>query len=113
LAENTRAATRATASPKSTLTTMATRTFRLTYIDARRPYGVAGFDTPSSAPRRSRAVARFRGVHDPTEASRAIHGYNHEPHTDEHDRNYACVNNRFLLQRFTDRPRTERRRPLC
>src|SRR5690242_19319061 len=64
---------------KSTLNTMAIRTSRLTYIDARRPYGVAGRSTLHCSSRTARA-APARGAHDLIEADRAIHGTNHEPH---------------------------------
>ena len=60
---------------------MAIRSFRLTYIDARRPYGVAGCDTSLRVPRLVSEAARGVGVPDLTEASRAIHGYDHEPQT--------------------------------
>src|SRR6266404_471879 len=53
---------------------MAIRSFRLTYIDARRPYGVAGCDTSLRVAHVFPVAAHGRGVPDPTEANRAIHG---------------------------------------
>src|SRR3954470_14694504 len=83
-AANARETLRSSFTKKSTLNTMAIRTFRLTHIDARRLYGVAGCATIRWSMARARAAPR-RGLHDLTEACCAIHGPHHEPHS--HRRN--------------------------
>src|SRR3954462_9688391 len=88
---------------KTTLITMARRPFRLTFIDARRPYGVAGCDTYSRAPSLALRAKRRRGRHNPTEAGRAIHGCLREPHTRERGGNRLRPDRNILVLGFIDR----------
>jgi hypothetical protein len=59
--------------------TMTKRTFRLTYINARRPLGVAGCRHLPGAVRTRHGPELHAGTRNLTEASRAIHESNHEP----------------------------------
>jgi len=65
---------------------MTKNTFRLTYINARRPLRVDGLDTVAIS-KRPPGGAGKELVRGPTEAGRAIHGYNHEPPTTRHAAN--------------------------
>src|SRR4051812_2426024 len=62
---------------------MTKRTFRLTYINARRPIGVAGCEHPPVGARTTRTPPPSAVPRSLTVASRAIHEWNHEPHTKE------------------------------
>ena len=62
---------------------MTKRTFRLTYINARRPIGVAGCEYPSADDRMKNIRKPRSALRSLTEASRAIHESKHESHTNE------------------------------
>ena len=68
---------------------MTKRLFRLTYTSARRPDGVDGLDTYYNV---SLGAARAieQKNRDQLEASRAIHGYDHEPLASRCDADRLC-----------------------
>src|SRR6478672_7549321 len=83
LSQPVRAKHGATALLNQRLLTMAIRMSRLTYIDARRPIGVAGCDTGTSFGCSLCSVLILRESHIPSKARRAIHRCSCEPHIHE------------------------------
>src|SRR4051812_2164470 len=79
---------------------MTKRTFRLTYINARRPIGVAGCEHPPVGARTTRTPPPSAVPRSLTVASRAIHEWNHEPHTKKRGGHFPRdVRHILLLQR--------------
>jgi len=98
---------------KATQTTMTKRPFRLTYINARRPYGVAGFDNPSAATRMMRSLPIRGRPRSPTEASRAIHESYNGSQTNERGGYCPRDDRHILMFGWTDRgQRPQLRRPV-
>src|SRR3954471_365795 len=82
---------------------MTKRTFRLTYINARRPIGVAGCEHPSVGARIARTPPLSGVPRSLTVISRAIHEWNHEPHTKKRGGHFPrYVRHIFLLRRQLD-----------
>jgi hypothetical protein len=78
--------------------------FRLTYINARRPLRVDGLDTVGINARPPGSVAREL-IRGPTEAGRAIHGYYHEPPTTGHAANsFRLLHHYIVFRQISLRP---------
>src|SRR5712691_2238170 len=78
--------------------------FRLMYINARRLPSVDGHDTLpiNASPPGGSGMEIIRG---PTEASRAIHGYNHEPQTTWHvDYSFSLLYHFIMFRQVNHRP---------
>ena len=77
---------------------MTKNTFRLTYINARRPLRVDGLDTVAINERPLGGAGKEL-IRGPTEAGRAIHGYNHEPPTTRHAANSFRLLHHYIVFR--------------
>src|SRR6266576_7345147 len=83
---------------------MTKNTFRLTYINARRPLRVDGLDTGAINEPAPRSAGK-EVIRGPTEAGRAIHGYYHEPPTTRHAANsFRLLHHYIVFRQISLRP---------
>src|SRR5258706_3065560 len=83
---------------------MTKNTFRLTYINARRPLRVDGLDAVAINERPPGGAGKEL-IRGPTEAGRAIHGYYHEPPTTRHAANsFRLLHHSIVFRQISLRP---------